>query len=274
MAAVQTGYSGEHDAFIVRFNAAGTAPVFASYLGGSARDAAAAIALDRVGIAYVAGMTRSDDFPLVRPLQPAPHGGADAFIAKIAPGGVAPTPTGAPRPPEPTPRPSPVCAITFNDVPAGSAYAPAICCLVSSDVISGYDCGGPGEPCPGRYFRPDAPVSTANWRASSRTARPSTTTPRPRLTSRPSPTFPPGAPFWTAVELLAAQTGRRSAATLAAARATLRRAAPPVLPAQRQRDAGATEQIVARSAGYPPGTGMKSSRICPAATRFTPGFRC
>jgi hypothetical protein len=269
VAAVQTGYSGEHDAFIVRFNATGTAPVFASYLGGSAQDAAAAIALDRVGIAYVAGMTRSDDFPLVRPLQPASHGGADAFVAKIAPGGVAPTPTGAPRPPEPTPRPSPVCAITFNDVPADSAYAPAICCLVSTDVISGYDCGGPGEPCPGRYFRPDAPVTRGQLARFIANSASFYYHPTPTPDHQTFADIPPGAPFWAAVELLAAQTaGPISGYTCGG----------PGEPCDAQRrpyyrpnvnvTRAQLSKIVARSAGYYAGTGMQIFEDVPGSNPF------
>jgi hypothetical protein len=42
---------------------------------------------------------------------------------------------------------------TFNDVPRNSAFYEFIETAVCHGVVSGYDCGGPGEPCPGRYFR-------------------------------------------------------------------------------------------------------------------------
>jgi hypothetical protein len=46
-----------------------------------------------------------------------------------------------------------VCAITFADVPVGSTFYDYIRCLACRGIISGYPCGGPGEPCPGQYYR-------------------------------------------------------------------------------------------------------------------------
>ena len=63
--------------------------MFSSYLGGSGVDEAFAVALDRRGDAYVAGLTSSTDFPTLNPLQPAFAGGSglvirsDAFVAKL-----------------------------------------------------------------------------------------------------------------------------------------------------------------------------------------------
>ncbi|HUS17327.1 MAG TPA: S-layer homology domain-containing protein [Chloroflexia bacterium] len=45
---------------------------------------------------------------------------------------------------------------TFEDVPPGSAFYPFVETAVCRGIISGYDCGGPGEPCGGGgrpYFR-------------------------------------------------------------------------------------------------------------------------
>ena len=42
---------------------------------------------------------------------------------------------------------------TFNDVPASHPFFVFIEQAVQKGIISGYDCGAPGEPCPGRYFR-------------------------------------------------------------------------------------------------------------------------
>src|SRR5205823_10560548 len=44
------------------FNAAGTALVYSTYLGGSSRDVASGIAVDAAGAAYVTGTTASTDF--------------------------------------------------------------------------------------------------------------------------------------------------------------------------------------------------------------------
>jgi hypothetical protein len=48
---------------------------------------------------------------------------------------------------------------TFADVPAGSTFYPYIETAFTHGVISGYPCGAPGEPCPGRYFRPNNNVT-------------------------------------------------------------------------------------------------------------------
>ena len=50
---------------------------------------------------------------------------------------------------------------TFTDVAPGSAFYQYIETAASHGVISGYNCGGPGEPCPGRYFRPGNNVTRA-----------------------------------------------------------------------------------------------------------------
>lgn len=42
---------------------------------------------------------------------------------------------------------------TFTDVPTNNTFFPYVETAVAKGVISGYECGGPGEPCPGRYFR-------------------------------------------------------------------------------------------------------------------------
>ncbi len=65
--------------------------LYASYLGGSFNDQGNAITVDTAGNAYVAGLTRSTDFPTVNPISNAGYGGgtADAFITKINPAGTA-----------------------------------------------------------------------------------------------------------------------------------------------------------------------------------------
>lgn len=71
------------DAFVAKVDPQGSL-VFATYLGGSGEDAGNAIAVDRRGNIYVAGSTKSGDFPKVNPAQELPGGNADAFAAKIA----------------------------------------------------------------------------------------------------------------------------------------------------------------------------------------------
>ncbi len=82
---------GTSDAFVTVINAAGTAYVYSTYLGGSDADIGDGIAVDGAGDAYVTGSTGSDtDFPLKSPLQPAYGGGtSDAFVTKLNPTGSA-----------------------------------------------------------------------------------------------------------------------------------------------------------------------------------------
>jgi len=75
------------DAFVTKLNAAGTAVLYSTYLGGSNRDVASGIAVDSSGNAYVTGSTRSADFPTMNPFQSTcascANGYDDAFVAKI-----------------------------------------------------------------------------------------------------------------------------------------------------------------------------------------------
>ncbi|MEN3328048.1 MAG: hypothetical protein V7638_2855 [Acidobacteriota bacterium] len=76
------------DAFVTKVNAAGSALIYSTYLGGDNTDGCAAIAIDAAGSAYVTGDTNSPDFPTLGPLQAALNGGFhDVFITKLAPNG-------------------------------------------------------------------------------------------------------------------------------------------------------------------------------------------
>lgn len=59
----RTGNSGIVDAFVTKFNPAGSALVYSTYLGGAQHDEAFAIAVDSAGAAYITGYTRSSDYP-------------------------------------------------------------------------------------------------------------------------------------------------------------------------------------------------------------------
>ena len=48
---------------------------------------------------------------------------------------------------------------TFNDVPPTNPFWLYIERVYAHGVISGYECGGEGEPCPGAYFRPTNDVT-------------------------------------------------------------------------------------------------------------------
>ena len=81
---LQTTLRGYGDAFVAKLNAAGSALVYSTYLGGSDMDAGWGIAVDSAGNAYVTGDTTSTDFPLAgSPLQTTLRGPANAFVAKL-----------------------------------------------------------------------------------------------------------------------------------------------------------------------------------------------
>ncbi|MFQ5640478.1 MAG: SBBP repeat-containing protein [bacterium] len=91
--AVQQSKGGEYDAFVVKLNAAGTALVYATYLGGRLDDRGLGVTIDTSGNVYVTGETLSDDFPTSNALQPG-FGGTlwvdgDAFVTKLNPDGSA-----------------------------------------------------------------------------------------------------------------------------------------------------------------------------------------
>jgi uncharacterized protein (TIGR03437 family) len=77
------------DVFVTRINPAGSAIVYSTFLGGSQSDNSAGIAVDAAGNVYVAGTTRSTNFPLANALQPNFAGISDTFIVKINPAGSA-----------------------------------------------------------------------------------------------------------------------------------------------------------------------------------------
>ncbi len=74
---------GVADAFATKINAAGSALVYSTYLGGSQYDQGAGIAVDTSGNAYLTGTTRSTNFPTAGPIQAANGGFDDAFATKI-----------------------------------------------------------------------------------------------------------------------------------------------------------------------------------------------
>jgi hypothetical protein len=80
----QSANGGGWDAFVTKINAAGSALVYSTYLGGTNADKGCGIVVDSAGNAYVTGFTWSTNFPTKNPLQPTFGGGNyDAFVAKI-----------------------------------------------------------------------------------------------------------------------------------------------------------------------------------------------
>jgi hypothetical protein len=77
------------NAFVAKINAAGTALVYSTYLGGSGGDQGQGIAVDGSGNAYVTGYTGSTDFPTASPLQASNGGSRTSFVTKINATGLA-----------------------------------------------------------------------------------------------------------------------------------------------------------------------------------------
>jgi hypothetical protein len=77
------------NAFVSKLNSSGSALIYSTYLGGSGfGDYGNGIAVDASGNAYVAGVTRSYDFPTVNPIQATNHatpdrGSYNAFISEL-----------------------------------------------------------------------------------------------------------------------------------------------------------------------------------------------
>jgi uncharacterized protein (TIGR03437 family) len=99
--AFQKAFAGGHsfaeegydsDAFVMKLNAAGTALIYSTYLGGEGDEIISGIGLDAAGNAYVAGSTDSPDFPTTSgALQTSSTGGG--FLVKLELPGAAVVPS-------------------------------------------------------------------------------------------------------------------------------------------------------------------------------------
>jgi hypothetical protein len=88
--AFQTTSGGGTDVFVSKLNAAGTALLYSSYLGGGGLDESKGIAVDTSGNAYVLGETLSSNFPTTPgAFQTTAGGSRDAFVTKLSATGAA-----------------------------------------------------------------------------------------------------------------------------------------------------------------------------------------
>jgi hypothetical protein len=88
----ELSFNGVRDAFVAEVNAAGSALVFAGYLGGADDDVGTSIAVDGAGDAFIAGETSSTQatFPVSNGPDSTYNGGtSDGFVAEVAPSGTA-----------------------------------------------------------------------------------------------------------------------------------------------------------------------------------------
>jgi hypothetical protein len=81
----QGASGGDYDTFVTKLSSSGSSLVYSTYLGGNRADDGNGIALDASGAAYVTGRTKSTNFPVNAPLQPALAGFyLDAFVTKLS----------------------------------------------------------------------------------------------------------------------------------------------------------------------------------------------
>jgi hypothetical protein len=85
--AFQGGSGGGRDGFIVKLNPAGTARIYASYIGGNNSDIVRGVALDSTRVAFVIGSTASSNFPVNNFVQSTLRGTADAFLVRVSASG-------------------------------------------------------------------------------------------------------------------------------------------------------------------------------------------
>ena len=79
------GYGGNSDAFLWKFNQAGTALLFSSYLGGSGVDWGYGVAVDASDNIYVSGYTQSVNFPTTPgSYDESYNGDSDIFVTKLS----------------------------------------------------------------------------------------------------------------------------------------------------------------------------------------------
>ncbi|MCW5835086.1 MAG: SBBP repeat-containing protein, partial [Labilithrix sp.] len=88
-------FAGQEDVFVTKINAAGDAFVYSTFIGGSGRDHAYAIAVDASKTAWITGTTReaATPYPTIIPAQALHAGGGegarDAFVSRVDAGGTA-----------------------------------------------------------------------------------------------------------------------------------------------------------------------------------------
>ena len=73
------------DMFVTEINAAGSAKLFSTFIGGTGSESGRGIAVDQLGNIHIAGEGTSTDFPVVKPLQGANGGGGaqDALVLML-----------------------------------------------------------------------------------------------------------------------------------------------------------------------------------------------
>jgi Beta-propeller repeat len=82
--AFDTTHNGGQDAFVTKFDAAGSSLLYSTYLGGTGTDGSSSIALDASGRAHLTGFTNSSGFPTTASAFDTTYNDdGDAFVTKL-----------------------------------------------------------------------------------------------------------------------------------------------------------------------------------------------
>lgn len=82
--ALRTNLPSGRSAFVAKLNSTGTALIYSTYLGGAVEERGYGIAVDGTGAAYVAGFSKSPDFPTTAgAFQTSNPGASSAFVTKL-----------------------------------------------------------------------------------------------------------------------------------------------------------------------------------------------
>ncbi|HDH05702.1 MAG TPA: choice-of-anchor D domain-containing protein [Nitrospirae bacterium] len=81
--AYDTVHNGYHDAFVSKFDSNLTSLLLSTFIGGSDYDDAEALAIDSSGNVFVAGGTRSSDYPTTEGAYDTVYNSSDVFVSKL-----------------------------------------------------------------------------------------------------------------------------------------------------------------------------------------------
>lgn len=81
--AFQEANSGDFDVFVTKLNAAGSARVYSTYIGGTGYEECFGLALDGSNNATVVGFTDGDNYPMSNAAQSTRAGNRDAIVSKV-----------------------------------------------------------------------------------------------------------------------------------------------------------------------------------------------
>uniref|UniRef100_UPI003BF97DD5 galactose-binding domain-containing protein n=1 Tax=Candidatus Amarolinea aalborgensis TaxID=2249329 RepID=UPI003BF97DD5 len=108
---------GPMDSYLVKLSASGSQMLYGTFIGGTGEDRGLDVAVDSADSVYLLGETMSADFPVTTGAFDVTQNGAwDSFMMKLAPLGVAPTPTS-------TAAPMPTATQTSTPMPTATPTA-------------------------------------------------------------------------------------------------------------------------------------------------------